>query len=57
MSKTVLYWINQKNPVALFVVLLPFPALLINTIAWAIAKISPEDSFMPSGYRTLWVKK
>lgn len=56
-TKTVLNWIKQKNPAALLLVLLPFAVFFINTMAWAVAKISSNESFMPSGYRTLWVKQ
>ncbi len=55
-SKTVLNWLRKKNPLALLLVLLPIVVLVINTLAWAIAKIAPEDNFMPSGYRMSWYK-
>jgi SAM-dependent methyltransferase len=56
-SKTVLNWLRKKNPFALLLVLLPIAIFLINVLAWAMAKITPKDDFMPSGYRMLWYKE
>lgn len=51
MSKTVLNWIHQKNPLALLIVFLPFVVLLINSLSFLLTYFSPEDKMMPSGYQ------
>ena len=56
-SKSVLNWIERRHPMALAVVLLPLAILSINLLGWAIGRIGPDDQFMPSGYRVLWVKE
>jgi SAM-dependent methyltransferase len=55
-TKTVLNWAKRKNPLALSIVCLPILVFFVNTVAWALARIASADSFMPSGYRMLWVK-
>lgn len=55
-SKTVLSWMRNKNPFAFLLIPLPIAVLLINLSAWMLAKITPGDNFMPSGYRMLWYK-
>jgi SAM-dependent methyltransferase len=56
-TKTILNWINRKNPLALSLILLPLVVFFINALAWALTKITPQDAFMPSGYRMLWLKR
>lgn len=56
-TKTILNWINRKNPLALSLILLPVVVFFINILAWALTKITPQDAFMPSGYRMHWLKQ
>lgn len=51
LSKTILNWIHQKNPLALLIVFLPFIVLLINSLSFLITRFSPEDKMMASGYQ------
>jgi SAM-dependent methyltransferase len=56
LSKTFLNWMKGKNPLFIFVILLPFVIFMINCIAWVIQLLSQEDGFMPKGYFTVWHK-
>ncbi len=51
LSKHTLNWFDQKNPLFLFVLLLPIAVLIINCCSWLVAKLSREDALMPAGYR------
>lgn len=57
LSKTVLNWIRQRNPMALSIVLLPFAIPMVNVMAWAMAALSPAENMMPYAYRTVWTKE
>jgi SAM-dependent methyltransferase len=56
LSKTIINWIRQFNPLAILVVVLPFAVVLINCGAWLFAKLGRHDDFMPYSYRMIWVK-
>lgn len=51
LSKHVLNWLDKKNPLCLFIVLLPFAIFIINCFSWLVARLSREDALMPAGYR------
>lgn len=55
-SKTVLNWIQRRNPLALLAVGLPFLVLWRNSVAWVLAALSGADELMPYAYRMVWVK-
>jgi SAM-dependent methyltransferase len=56
-SKTVLNWATSWNPLALTGLLLPLTVLFTNCAAWALARLSRDDDFMPHAYRVIWIKK
>lgn len=56
-SKTVLNWINGKNPLALSAIVLPIAVPTINGIAWLLSALSRDDDLMPYAYRMVWVKE
>ncbi|MCH8059863.1 MAG: class I SAM-dependent methyltransferase [Proteobacteria bacterium] len=56
MSKTVLNWINDWNPLALMIIVLAFVSLTINCVAWTAAILSRPDDMMPYAYRMTWFK-
>jgi len=56
MSKSVINWLQGKNPLALFGLLLPVGILLINAGAWLLAALSREDELMPYAYRMVWTR-
>jgi SAM-dependent methyltransferase len=56
LSKTILNWVRQKHPLMLLSLLLPWAMLWVNVFAWLLAQLSEQEDFMPSGYRTVWVK-
>lgn len=55
-SRTVLNWIQQRNPAAVLLLLLPFLVLAVNVMSWIIARVSRTDDLMPRGYRCVWVR-
>lgn len=56
-SKTVLGWIERKNPLAVFVLLLPIFVLSANLLAWLLpSRVEDEDGFMPHAYRMVLEK-
>jgi ubiquinone/menaquinone biosynthesis C-methylase UbiE len=55
-SKTVLNWIQAKNPFLILVVFLPLLVLWINLTAWMIRAAAKADGFMPQGYLMVWKK-
>jgi SAM-dependent methyltransferase len=56
LSKTVLNWIDGKNPLAVVAIFLPFIVLAVNCVAWLVAALSRADDMMPYAYRMTWVK-
>ncbi len=56
LSKTVINWLRQFNPLALFVFVLPFAVVLINCSAWLFSALGKRDDFMPYSYRMVWIK-
>ncbi len=56
LSKTVINWLSQKNPLALSVILLPIVVPLINCLAWIMAALGRDDDLMPYAYRMVWIK-
>lgn len=57
LSKTIMNWIEQKNPLALTALLLPFIVVVRNSLAWLAAMLSRREDMMPYAYRTVWVKE
>ncbi|MFC1630832.1 class I SAM-dependent methyltransferase, partial [Pseudomonadota bacterium] len=57
MSKTVLEWLKDKNPAAIFVIILPVFVLFSNLLARLISILSKEDSFMPYSYQLTFRKE
>lgn len=55
-SKTVLNWIQQRNPLALLAILLPISVLLANSLAWVLAALGRDDDLMPYAYNMVWIK-
>ncbi len=51
LSKTLLNWMKQKNPLLILAIVLPLFILLINISAYVLARLSLMDSMMPHGYR------
>lgn len=56
LSKTVINWIQTKNPLALLALLLPVVVLLNNISAWCLAALGRSDELMPYSYRMVWIK-
>jgi len=56
LSKTLLHWISQKNPLSILVLLLPPIILCANVLAWLLSKIVPPDSIMPHGFSVTLMK-
>lgn len=56
LSKTILNWVRQKNPLLLLAVALPVIVPTINVLAWTFAKLGRSDDFMPYAYRMVWTK-
>ncbi|MEM7466805.1 MAG: class I SAM-dependent methyltransferase [Pseudomonadota bacterium] len=56
LSKTCLNWIEHRNPLAMFTIVLPPLILALNLLAWTFAKFDRETPFMPYGYRISCVK-
>lgn len=56
LSKTVINWIRQLNPLALSVFVLPFAVVVINCSAWFFALLGRSDDLMPYSYRMVWTK-
>lgn len=56
LSKTVVNWVTQKNPLMLLGVFLPLFVPAINVLAWAFAALGPKDALMPYAYRMVWIK-
>ncbi len=56
MSKTVINWLHQKNPLALLALVLPIVVPLINCVAWLLATLSRSEDLMPYAYRMVWIK-
>lgn len=56
LSKTVLNWFRQKNPLLLFAPLLLWVVPLVNLRGWLLARLSGAETFMPQSYRVVWTK-
>ncbi len=56
LSKTVVNWIQQKNPLALLAIFLPLVVPIINVLAWGLAALGRDDDLMPYAYRMVWIK-
>jgi SAM-dependent methyltransferase len=56
MSKTVINWLRQKNPLALLALVLPIVVPLTNCVAWLLATLSRSEDLMPYAYRMVWIK-
>ena len=56
LSKTVVNWARQKNPLLILAVILPFLVPIVNVLAWAFAKLGRSDDFMPYAYRMVWIR-
>ncbi|RKZ78694.1 MAG: hypothetical protein DRR19_26030 [Candidatus Parabeggiatoa sp. nov. 1] len=55
-TKTVLNWIQQKNPVIILGILAPLAILGVNLLCWLLSLISPKDDMMPYSYRLVLEK-
>lgn len=55
-SRAVMNWIQQKNPLAILIVLMPLLVPLINCLAWGLAALGRDDDLMPYAYRMVWKK-
>ena len=51
LSKHMINWYEQKNPLCLLALFLPLAVLAINCFSWLIALLSRDDGLMPVGYR------
>jgi len=56
-SKTILGWIEDRNPAAILVLLLPAFVLLSNLLARFLVILSNEDHFMPYSYQLIFKKQ
>jgi SAM-dependent methyltransferase len=56
LSKTVVNWIEQKNPLAVLAILLPVLVPLTNCLAWVFAALGRDDDLMPYAYKMVWIK-
>ncbi len=56
LSKTVINWLQGRNPLGLSVFLLPVLVLAINCSAWLLSRLSRQDDLMPHTYRVVWIK-
>ncbi|MFO7682219.1 MAG: class I SAM-dependent methyltransferase [Chloroflexota bacterium] len=56
LSKTVLNWFRQKNPLLIFALLLLWMVPLVNLRGWLLARASGTETFMPQSYRVVWTK-
>ncbi|MDA0706625.1 MAG: class I SAM-dependent methyltransferase [Proteobacteria bacterium] len=55
-SKTVINWIQQRNPLAVLAIFLPLFVLLANCLAWTLAALGRDDDLMPYAYKMVWIK-
>jgi hypothetical protein len=55
-SKTVMNWIQQRNPLAVLAICLPLFVLLANCLAWTLAALGRDDDLMPYAYKMVWIK-
>jgi SAM-dependent methyltransferase len=56
LSKTVVNWIRQRNPLALLVVFLPLVVPVTNILAWCFSRLGRDDGLMPYAYRMVWIR-
>ncbi len=57
LAKTVLNWVERRNPLALFAATLPILVPLINGLAWLFAALGRDDDLMPYAYRMVWTRE
>lgn len=57
LSKTLLNWLQAKNPLWLLGIFLPFIILLNNSSAYVLALLSQKEKMMPYSYRITLIKK
>lgn len=55
-SRTVLKWIERKNPMAILCLLLPLVIVVVNCTCWFLDKLSSADEIMPHGYQLVLKK-
>jgi len=55
-SKTFINWLDDKSPMLVFGLLLPFYFLFNNLCAKLIASLSKKDDFMPYSYQLVFEK-
>ncbi|OAD19740.1 methyltransferase type 11 [Candidatus Thiomargarita nelsonii] len=56
-SKTILNWLQQKNPALILGILAPVVVLSVNLLCWLFSLISPMDDIMPHSYRLVLEKQ
>jgi SAM-dependent methyltransferase len=56
-SKTILNWLQTKNPLILLAPLLPLFVFSNNLFSWLCARLSRTENFMPRSYFAVLVKK
>ena len=56
-SKTILNWLQQKNPAVILAILAPVVVLSVNLLCWLFSLISPMDDMMPHSYRLVLEKE
>lgn len=57
LSKTILNWLQQKNPALIFSILAPVAVLSVNLLCWLFSLITPMDDMMPHSYRLILEKQ
>jgi SAM-dependent methyltransferase len=57
LSRTVINWMQGRNPLLLLFPILPLAVLANNVIAWLLARLSKHDGLMPHSYRVVWIKR
>lgn len=55
-TKTVLNWVRDRNPLCLLGFLLPVLIPVVNLSTWLLSKLTRADEMMPYAYQTVWRK-
>lgn len=57
LCKNVLDAVGRRHPAALLVILLPLMIPVVNLCSWLIARLLPDDGYMPGRYHLIAVKQ